>query len=214
MSTLSPTSPPVLGLTGSYGSGKSTVARMLAAAGGFLIDADAISRELTAPGGAALPAIRAAFGDGVFVPDGTLDRKALGALIFSAPEKRAILEGILHPRVREQEVALLEAARSDGRYPFVVLDVPLLFETGVDALCHATCVVSVNEQVREARLLRRDGATPEQVRARLAAQLPQEEKSRRATFVVENSGSLEDTQRQVEHMLEVIRRTPNAQRTP
>ncbi len=191
----------ILGLTGTYGSGKSTVAAMLREHGAFVIDADAIAREVVEPGQRANRELREAFGGAIFQPDGHLDRPALARIVFSSPEARQRVERIIHPRVRERELSLLEANR---HLPLVVLDVPLLFENQLETHCDATCVVTVTEEVREERLRARDGATPEQIARRLAAQLPQDEKVRRADHVIDNSGFLEHTRRQVEDLLRLL----------
>lgn len=191
----------ILGLTGSYGSGKSTVADMMQTLGAKTIDADRIAREVVEPGQPAALEIRREFGDGVFGADGRLDRARLAAEVFSSAEKRHRLEAIIHPRVRERELALLAHYRAQR---LVVLNVPLLFENGLDRYCDATCVVRIGEEQRLARLRERDGASPEQIRARLTAQWPQEDKIRRADYVIDNSGDLDSTRRQVEQLVRHI----------
>ncbi len=191
----------ILGLTGTYGSGKSTVARFLREKGAFVIDADAIAREVVEPGRPAWNDIRREFGESVLGPDGRLDRAVLARIVFQSPERRRLLESIIHPRVRERELALLESHRD---HPLVVLDVPLLFENQLEAHCDATCVVTIGETERLRRLAERDNASPEDVRRRLAAQMPQDEKIRRADYVIDNSGALADTFRQLEEMLKAI----------
>lgn len=189
----------ILGLTGSYGSGKSTVAEMMRSLGAAVIDADQIAHDVVQPGQPALDDIRRAFGPEVILPDGTLDRPALSRLVFRSPEKRRLLESIIHPRVRERELALLHLHRD---HPLVVLNVPLLFENQMESLCDLTCVVTVDETERERRLQRRDHATREHIQQRLQAQMPQDEKARRADLVIDNSGTPDATRRQVESILE------------
>jgi dephospho-CoA kinase len=191
----------ILGLTGSYGSGKSTVAEMMQTLGAKSIDADRIAREMVEPGQPAALEIRREFGDGVFGADGRLDRARLAAEVFSSAEKRRRLEAIIHPRVRDRELALLEQYKGER---FVVLNVPLLFENGLERYCDATCVVCIGEEERQARLMERDVASPEQIRARLAAQWPQEDKIRRADYVINNSGDRDSTRRQVEQLVRHI----------
>lgn len=191
----------ILGLTGSYGSGKSTVAEVMRSLGAAIIDADQIAHDVVEPGQPALEDIRTAFGSGVFLPDGRLDRPSLSRIVFSSPEKRRVLESIIHPRVRERELALLEHLR---HHPLVVLNVPLLFENQLETHCDQTCVVIVSEEERERRLKGRDNATPDQVRRRLQAQMPQDEKIRRADFVIDNSGSPAETRKQVETIVKRI----------
>jgi len=191
----------ILGLTGSYGSGKSTVAEMMKTLGAVIIDADDIAREVVQPGQPALQEIEKAFGNQILQPDGHLDRPALARLVFHSPEKRRLLESIIHPRIRERELALLHHYR---HHPLVVLNVPLLFENRMESLCDFTCVVTVNQNERHKRLRHRDGVTHQQIRQRLQAQMPQKEKAKRADFIINNSHSLDDTRRQVETIIDSI----------
>ncbi len=182
----------VLGLTGSYGSGKSTVARIFAECGARVIDADRLAREAVEPGQPALEEIARAFGREVIMADGRLDRERMAQLVFADPRKRQQLERIIHPRVREAERQLIREATEE----LVVLDVPLLFESGMAAECDKTAVVIVSEAQRLARLALQ-GISAEEVQRRLQAQMPQEEKAALADFIIENSGSLEQTRHQV-----------------
>lgn len=171
----------ILGLTGSIGMGKSTAAAMLRRLGVPVHDADATVHRLLARGGKAVGAVAAAF-PGV-VRDGTVDRAALGARVFGQPAELRRLEAILHPLVRRAEADFLKIQRR-RRAPLVVLDIPLLFETGGGARCDAVAVVSCPAFLQEQRVLRR----PNMSRARLAAiraqQMPDAEKRRRADWVV------------------------------
>lgn len=185
----------ILGLTGSVGSGKSTVSAMLRECGAFVVCADQLAKEVVAPGSPALSCIRDHFGPGVFHADGSLDRKALASLVFTDTARLKVLESIIHPLVRERELALIESHRS---HPLVVLDVPLLFESGMDDLCDKVLVVFVTERVREERLLADRGWDVAEVRRRLGAQIPQEQKLKRADYSIDNSGTREATRAQVE----------------
>ncbi len=176
----------VIGLTGGIACGKTTLAQALAEAGAPVIDADAISRALTAEGGAALPAIRAAFGDGVFQGD-ALDRRALAALVFAGDAARKKLEDILHPLIFTETRARLAALEASGASA-AVLDVPLLYETGMDAWCDEVWCAYVPKKEQLARLMRRDGLTRKQALARVASQMPGREKARRADRVVRTDG--------------------------
>lgn len=177
-----------LGLTGGMGCGKSTVAGLLSGMGATVLDADAISRELTAPGGDALPAIRAHFGPEVFRSDGSLNRAALASLIFRDTKERRILEGIIHPAVQSELIARMEAAEKSGAR-LLVLDVPLLFECGLDVLCDQVWVVTLPQDVQLLRIQARDGISREQALARIASQMPLAEKERRAHRVIDNNTS-------------------------
>jgi dephospho-CoA kinase len=173
----------ILGLTGSIGSGKTTVSTLLAECGSVVVCADALAREVVQPGQPALLTIVNEFGPELLLPDGTLDRKRLAALVFADPAKRSRLQAVTHPRIRTlMRERILEAEN----HPLIVLDIPLLFESGYETICTATMSVTIDESSREARLLRDRGMTAEEVRARLATQMPQHEKNRRATFIVDN----------------------------
>lgn len=186
----------LIGLTGGIGSGKSTVARMLRAAGVDVIDADQLAREAVAPGSDGLRAVIERFGGGVLDDEGGLDRKKLGDIVFGDDEARRALNAIVHPRVAALAAERAQALAEAGR-PRAVYEVPLLFENGLDAAMQATIVVYVDEAAQLARLMARDGSSEAAARARMAAQMPLEEKRRRATYVIDNGGSLDDTARQL-----------------
>jgi dephospho-CoA kinase len=201
----------VVGLTGGIGSGKSTVARLLAAAGAVVIDADAIVHELQAPGTPLLAAIAAAFGPEILRADGALDRERLGKLVFTDAAARKRLGELVHPAVGVEMVRRLEAAKAAGA-ALVVLDIPLLLEgraarsadparsrTASD-LAGEVIVVYAREAQQVERQIARDGATREHALERVRAQLPIEEKRKLADFVIDNSGSLADTERQVREL--------------
>ncbi|MGI6236899.1 MAG: dephospho-CoA kinase [Candidatus Excrementavichristensenella sp.] len=177
-----------LGLTGGMGCGKSTVAGLLAGMGATVLDADAISRELTAPGGASLPAIRVHFGPEVFRSDGSLNRAALATRIFQDTKERRALEEIIHPTVQSELIARIEAAEKAGAR-LLVLDVPLLFECGLDVLCDQVWVVTLPQDVQLLRIQARDGISREQAMTRIASQMPLAEKERRAHRVIDNNTS-------------------------
>ncbi len=190
--------PFLLGLTGGIACGKTTVARYLEKLGAAHIDADAISRALTAPGGRALPEIRRLFGDGVFCADGTLDRRALGAVVFTDAAQKRALEGILHPMVQHGMVAEIDRAGEEGR-KVCVLNVPLLFETAMDAMCDAVWVLTMPEEKEIVRLMNRDRLTREEALARIRSQMPLAEKEARATLVFHTDKPESETLREVEH---------------
>jgi dephospho-CoA kinase len=189
----------ILGLTGSLGSGKSFVSSLLLSCRAKVVCADQLAREVVEPGSVALEEIRSTFGDDVFGHDGSLDRRRLAGIVFSDPLKRKTLESIIHPRVRARELELI--AEYAG-FPLVVLDVPLLFESEMDRFCDRVAVVVVDDDVREERLLRDRAMTAQEVRERLAAQMPQKEKARRADFLLDNSGTRDETASQVNAMLD------------
>jgi dephospho-CoA kinase len=189
----------VLGLTGSIGSGKSAVLSHFDQLGFPTCSADALAREVVRPGTPALADIVATFGDEVLAPDASLDRSRLAAIVFSDEDARAKLEAIIHPKVREAELEFI-ARHADAT--LVVIDVPLLFESGFDAMCDRTVTVVVDEATRRERLARRaDQLSPEQIERRLRTQMPQNDKARRSDAVIDNAGSLAATRRQVEDLL-------------
>lgn len=182
----------ILGLTGSIGMGKSTVARMFRDLGVPVFDADATVHALQGPNGALLPAIEAAF-PGTTGSTG-IDRPALRDRIFNDPDARRRLESIVHPAVAAERQRFLDA---HATAPLVVLDVPLLFETGGESRCDSVVVVSADAQVQRARVLARPGMTEAAFAAILATQLPDSEKRARAGHVIHTDTTLAATQAQV-----------------
>ena len=183
-----------VGLTGGIGSGKSTAADMLAALGAALVDTDAISRELTAARGAAMPAIRAQFGAEYVAADGSLDRDRMRRLVFGNAAAREALEAILHPLIRAEARARVAAARA----PYVILVVPLLFETGAYAdLVQRAVVVDCSEERQVERATRRSSISAEEVRAIIASQLPRRARRARADDVLDNEDGLEALRAQI-----------------
>jgi dephospho-CoA kinase len=186
-----------VGLTGGIASGKSTVSRRLAELGCRLIDADVLAREVVAPGGPAWRAIVQAFGPDVALPDGQLDRKRLGALVFADPARRKVLEAITHPAIMARRQAILDAWTAEGFDGLVVLDIPLLFEVSAAAHVDRVILVYALREAQLERLMRRDGFDRAEAERRLASQMPLAEKVRYADYVVDSSGAPEDTAAQV-----------------
>ena len=186
------------GLTGGIGSGKSEVSRRLAAHGAVVIDADVAARAVVAPGTPGLARVAEAFGGGVLGPDGALDRERLGAIVFRDSASRATLNAIVHPLVgewmRAAERAAVDAARGDL---IVVHDVPLLTENRRAGDFDLVIVVDVLPELQVERLVSQRGMTPDQARARLAAQATREQRLAVADLVIDNSGSLADLDRRV-----------------
>ena len=185
-----------ISLTGGIACGKSTVSAMLAEMGASIIDADVISRSLTAPGGAALPAIREAFGSGVFNPDGTLNRPALSAVVFSNESRLRQLNAITHPLVKRLMEEQLEACRKNGA-EIVVLDVPLLFEANMQHMGDLTLCVTAPEEVQIARLASRNGFDREEALRRIRSQMPVAEKAARSDLVLDTDMPLDQLQEKV-----------------
>ncbi|WP_336921118.1 dephospho-CoA kinase [Aquipuribacter sp. SD81] len=177
-----------VGLTGGIGAGKSTVARRLAGHGAVVVDADRLAREVVAPGTDGLAAVADAFGPGVLAPDGSLDRAALGALVFADPAARHRLEGITHPRIR----ALTEQAFAQaGTDAVVVHDVPLLVELGYEDRYHLTAVVHADADERVRRLVAERGSTEPDARRRVAAQADDDARRAAADVWLDNTGAPE-----------------------
>ncbi|MGI8607630.1 MAG: dephospho-CoA kinase [Candidatus Dormibacteria bacterium] len=186
----------IIGLTGGIGSGKSTVSGMLGELGATVVDADEAARAVVEPGQPALAEIVREFGDEVLEPNGRLDRRVMAARVFSDEAARQRLNAITHPRVREWMGARIQAAIERGA-EVVIMDTPLLFEAGLDSGVAETVVVWAPVEVQVQRAVAR-GMEEADVRARVAAQMPLDEKRSRATHVVDNSGSPVETRRQVE----------------
>ncbi len=186
----------VAGLTGGIASGKSTVARFLKNYGALIIDADQISREVVAPGRPAWHEIQDRFGDSVITDDGTIDRARLGDIVFNDARLRQDLEKIIHPRVGAEIDARMKRYEEQSPQAVVIMDIPLLFETGRTSELSEIIVVYTSKDNQQKRLMERDGYTIDEARARMASQMPMEEKVKRATIVIDNNGSLSETKRQ------------------
>lgn len=191
----------ILGLTGSIGSGKTYVTQCFERLGAFIIRADELAREVIAPGTTGFQEIVTAFGTDVITANGLVDRAKLAAIVFADSARRRDLENIIHPRVHQRELELIELQRNQ---PLIVLEVPLLYESQSDDLCDKVLVVTVDEQIRRERLMRDRQMTLAEIEARLAGQISQEEKSRRADYVIDNSGDRETTNRAVELLFRQI----------
>ena len=182
----------VIGLTGGTGSGKTEAAKYLESLGAARFDADQVSHDVTAPVGAALPGIREVFGDQVFREDGTLDRAALADVVFHSVPHRRALEGIIHPLVQRTLLERMDAAAAAGA-GVVILDVPLLFECGMDALCDETWALYAPREMQIARICARDGISREAAEARIDSMMPAEERNARATHAVNTEQPVEKT---------------------
>lgn len=195
----------LVGLTGGIATGKSTFSAALRARGVPVVDADALARAAVAPGSPALAEIAREFGAGVIGPDGALDRKRMASVVFADPGARRRLEAITHPAVRRgmaEETARLAAAG----HALAFYDTPLLFEIGLDRSLDCVVVVWAPPDVQRARLASRDGLARAEADARLAAQLPVDEKASRADFVVENVGTIDALGPKADRLLADLRR--------
>lgn len=192
----------VIGLTGSIGMGKSTTAQMFRDAGCPVFDADAAVHSLYAKGGEAVPLIRSVFPDAVL--DGAVDRKILGGYMRSDPLNLQVLESFIHPMVGEKRAAFFKQSRDDGA-DIVVLDVPLLFETGGHKLVHKVVVVTAPYEVQRERVLARPGMTEAMFETLLSRQTPDKEKRNQADFLIFTHTGLEAAREQVQDVLNTIR---------
>ncbi|HEY7926978.1 MAG TPA: dephospho-CoA kinase [Candidatus Dormibacteraeota bacterium] len=186
----------VIGLTGGIATGKSTVAAMLAARGAVVVDADVLAREVIAPGEPGYDEVVGRFGRDIVDASGLVDRAALGAIVFADSAARADLEAITHPRIGTLMQARIRAALGSSA-PLAVADIPLLFERGRDAAFPQTLLVYAPRAVQLLRMRERDGWDAAAAQSRLDAQLPIDEKRARATWVIDNGGSLDATAAQV-----------------
>ncbi|MEO8377284.1 MAG: dephospho-CoA kinase, partial [Candidatus Sumerlaeota bacterium] len=191
----------ILGLTGTIGSGKTFVASLFSLCNAIVIDADTLAREAVLPGTPAFKEIARKFGPGILKADGAIDRAELARIVFSDPSRRTDLEHIIHPVVRQRELELLEQSKLS---PLVILDVPLLFEAGMNQECTATAVVTVEEKIRIERLKTSRNISESDLAARMNAQWSQDKKASLADFIIDNSGSRGDTARQVAALVDQI----------
>ena len=188
----------LVGLTGGIGSGKSTVARLLEKRGAVVFDADLLAREAVAPGTPGHAAVIERFGADVLAPGGELDREALASIVFADPSARRDLEQIVHPEVRRLFAEGSEAYRDTDRV--VVFSAPLLVESGMHTAFEILVVVSARVATQIERLMRQRGMSEASIRARIDAQAPLEDKVAVADFIVDNEGTLDDLESQVERL--------------
>ncbi len=192
-----------IGLTGGVGCGKSTVSRYLSSLGIPIVDGDRIAHEATEPGSMVMRDIERVFGKEMLKADGALRREKLAALVFADEEKRQVLNGIIHPYVWQKAVTEMLAAEAAG-HSVIVLDMPLLIEIGWHLRVNAVWVVAVSPDVQIRRVCQRDGVTEEQAMARIRNQMPTERKIGYADIVIDNSGTPEETYRQVDAALKKL----------
>jgi dephospho-CoA kinase len=194
-----------VGLTGSIAVGKSFVSSVLAELGCHVLDADQTAREVVARGTPGLAAVVESFGREVLREDGTLDRAKLGALVFTDEEKRRLLNSILHPRIIEAQDEWMRGREREDPRGVAVVDAALMIETGSYRRFDRLIVVHCRPETQLERLMRRDSLSREEAGRRVAAQMPQAEKVRHADFLIDTSGTREETRRQVESLYEKLR---------
>ncbi|OCA81808.1 MULTISPECIES: dephospho-CoA kinase [unclassified Bacillus (in: firmicutes)] len=186
----------IFGVTGGIASGKSSVSKWLISKGYPVIDADIAARKVVEPGMPALEEIKNVFGQDICLPDGTLDRKKLGSIVFSNSEKRQMLNGIVHPAVRKWMMEETEKALHQGK-ELVFMDIPLLFESNLTHMVEGIILVYVKPEVQLKRLMARDHFTEEEALARIRAQMPIDDKKKLADYIVDNNGEFFETEEQL-----------------
>ncbi len=197
--------PHVFGLTGGIGSGKSTVARLISEEGVPVVDADQLARQVVAPQGPALSQLQRQFGSEILTSEGNLDRGALASIVFSDPGARARLESIVHPLVGQAAEAEFQRLAKEG-HELVCYEIPLLFETEQAHRYRPVVVVHVPFEAQIVRTVARDGMSEEEARSRIEAQLDLGDKAQRADYVIDNTGTLEETKKQALNVLSKIRK--------
>lgn len=190
----------IIGLTGSIATGKSTIANMLKEYGLPIVDADLVARQVVEPGTETLAQIAEAFGQEVIQADGSMDREKVGSIIFHQPEKRQVLNNIIHPAIRAEMLRQRDEILANGA-KHVVMDIPLLFESKLQHFVEKILVVSVKEEVQLQRLMERNGFSEEEARARISTQLPIRVKVEGADAVVYNDGTFGQSREQLEQIL-------------
>lgn len=193
----------LVGVTGGIASGKSTVSRQLAAAGLAVVDADQVARQVVEPGTSGLQQVVNTFGSGVLQPNGALDRHGLGRLVFNDDGKRRQLNQILQPIIRVAIGDEVDQLRREGRR-IIVLDIPLLFETGYAKDCDRILVVTIRPDIQLQRLIARNGYSQEEAQARIDAQFPLAAKAARADYVINNSGDRQALSKAVDAFLTTL----------
>lgn len=205
----------VIGLTGGIATGKSSVARLFKALGAVVIDADEHARRVVQPGAPALAELVAELGPSILDSDGGLNRARLAEIIFSDAEKRRRVDEIMHPYISDSIAEEVARVEREAKTPVLILDVPLLFESGRTlGLVDETVVVYAKHEVERVRLMQRDGLSEEEAERRIRAQLPIEEKARRADHVIDNSGLWEETRQQVVKLWKEWERHANRSNRP
>lgn len=190
----------IIGLTGGIATGKSTVSNMLREFGIPIVDADLIARQVVEPGEEAYEQIVKQFGENILTEERTIDRKRLGAIVFSDEQKRFKLNEIVHPAVRKEMKKQVEKHLAEGHHT-VVMDIPLLFESKLEHMVEKIVVVYTSKEIQLERLMKRDKFSKEEALQRINAQLPIDEKKMLADVVIYNEGSMEETREQVEQLL-------------
>ena len=193
----------IFGLTGGIACGKSMVSKLFSDNGAPMVDADIVARDVVAPGSQALGLLVANFGAEILLPDGSLDRPRLGAMVFSDPRKRALLDNTLHQYIRNEILLRLKVASEHN--PLVGLEAPLLIERGYHTLFKPLIVVAVSPEIQLRRLMDRDGFNELEAKARIDSQIPLEKKIKLADYVIWNNGTQDDLFKEALHVLSKLK---------
>ena len=210
----------LVGLTGGIATGKSTVDTALRELGAHIIDADVLAREVVEPGEPALAEIVAEFGPGVLGPDGRLDRKALGAIVFADPDRRRKLEAMTHPRIRERFQQQIDALSAENFHGLVFFDAPVMIESGSYRNMDKLVVVITDEPTQITRLMARDGIDRDEALRKIRSQMPLAEKAKLADYIIDNSGLRAVTEAEVRRVYQALladlaaRQAPFARASP
>jgi dephospho-CoA kinase len=195
-----------VGLTGGIGSGKSVVARMFKEEGAYVIDLDELARRVIEPDKPAWRDVVAYFGTGILNKDRTVDRSGLAEIVFSDPKSRKVLEELTHPRIFEEQDALLEAIEDEDSYSVAIIEFPLLFELSFQKRFDKVILVYVSRDEQISRAKERDGLSEKELEKRLRAQLPIDEKRPLSDYIIDNEGSSADTRDQVIEVMRELRK--------
>lgn len=198
----------IIGLTGSIASGKSAISAMFKEKGFSIIDADIVARLVVEPGAATLQEIKHVFGQEIMNIDGTLDRDALGQIIFHNPAKRKQLNDLMHPAIRLEMLKQRDELKNQG-VETIIMDIPLLFESHLQQFVEKILVVSVSEEIQLERLIKRNSLSKEEAEIRIKSQLPVSEKEKGADAVIYNNGTLKESEIQLERILKEWNVVPN-----
>lgn len=188
----------ILGITGNIASGKSTVSKELARRGAVVLDADQLAREVVESGSSVLKKMVKLFGTEILQKDGDLDRDRLGQMVFADVKVRAMLDRIIHPEIAKKSIEQLQELKKRTDIPLIVYEAPLLFEVGAEVRVDKVLVVKIDPEEQLKRLRVRDGSGEVAAQQRMAAQMPQQKKLARADFVIDNSGSIAETLKQID----------------
>lgn len=188
----------VLGVTGNIASGKSTVVKELARRGAAVLDADQLAREVVESGSLVLKKLVKLFGTEILQPDGSLNRDRLGQMVFADVKVRAMLNQIIHPEIGKRSVERLQELKQRTDIPLIVYEASLLFEVGAESRVDKILVIKIDPEEQLKRLMARDRLSEERARQRMESQMPQQQKLERADYVIDNSGSVAETLKQID----------------